>query len=286
MPEESATEAAGDRAGENPQAVSGSDSSDPAGKVAARGAESETRDGARSVSLRYRARVAFEEQRSPPVRWFLTAIQVLIVLSIVSFTVETLPDLPPSLRSALQSFEVFVIAVFTLEYLFRLWIAEHRLRFVFSFFGIVDLLVILPFYLQFAVDLRSLRVFWLFRLFRLLKLVRYTAAARRIADAFRLVYADLVIFGVGALFVFYLAAVGIYFFEHEAQPELFASVFHSFWWALATLTTVGYGDVYPITTGGRIFTFFTLIIGLGIFTVPTGLIVMALIDTRERYRDE
>ena len=104
------------------------------------------------------------------------------MLSIVGFTVETLPDLSPDFRAWLRRFEVLAISVFTFEYLLRLWIAEDRLGFVFSFFGIIDLLVILPFYLQFAVDLRSLRVFWLFRLFRLFKLVRYVDAVRRISS--------------------------------------------------------------------------------------------------------
>ena len=182
---------------------------------------------------------------------------------------------------------MFVIAVFTIEYLLRLWLSERRLAFIFSFYGLIDLLVILPFYLQLGLDLRSLRILWLFRLFRLFKLVRYVDAAKRIGDAFRLVRVDLAVFGIGALFVFYLAAVGIYFFERDAQPETFASVFHSFWWALATLTTVGYGDVYPVTVGGKIFTFFTLMIGLGVFAVPTGLITMAIVSTREaRLKDD
>ena len=233
----------------------------------------------RRRSLRQRVRESFEAQAYPPVRWFLWLIQVLIILSVIAFTVETLPTLSPATRGLLRSFEIFAIAIFTVEYLLRLWMAESRRRFVFSFFGIIDLLVILPFYLQFAVDLRSLRVFWLFRLFRLVKLVRYTEAAQRIAHAFRIVAVDLVIFGIGAVFVLYLAAVGIYYFEHDAQPEDFASVFHAFWWALATLTTVGYGDVYPITVGGKVFTFFVLMLGLGVFAVPTGLIAMAIIRT-------
>lgn len=248
--------------------------------------DDKTEAAAPPSTARERVRRIFEEQSYRSVRWFLGFIQILIVLSIVAFTVETLPDLSPTIRGYLRSFEVFAIAIFTAEYLLRLWMAESRRGFVFSFFGIIDLLVILPFYLQFAVDLRSLRVFWLFRLFRLFKLVRYVAAAKRIADSFRMVWVDLTIFGIGALFVFYLSAVGIYFFEREAQPENFASVFHSFWWALATLTTVGYGDVYPVTVGGKVFTFFTLMVGLGVFAVPTGLITMAIVNTRQEDGDK
>lgn len=233
------------------------------------------------VTLKERVRAGLLGRESRVGRAFQYLVQVLIVLSVVFFTIETLPDLSDQTRALLRQFEVFAIAVFTVEYLLRLWVAEQRLRFIFSFYGIIDLLVILPFYLQFAIDMRSLRVFWLFRIFRLFKLVRYVDAVRRIADAFRMVRVDLTVFGIGALFVFYLAAVGIYFFEREAQPEVFASVFHAFWWALATLTTVGYGDIYPVTVGGKVFTFFTLMVGLGVFAVPTGLITMAIVSTRQ-----
>ncbi|CAN0579804.1 unnamed protein product, partial [Ectocarpus sp. 12 AP-2014] len=231
--------------------------------------------------LKVRLRYLLLDEGSASGRWVQSFIQVLIVLSVIGFTVETLPDLDAAWRSALRQFEVFAIAVFTAEYVLRLWTAERRWAFVFSFHGIIDLLVILPFYLQLGMDLRSLRVFWLFRVFRLFKLARYGDAARRMAVAFRMIRVDLVVFGIGAIFVFYLAAVGIYFFERDAQPQAFASVVHAFWWALATLTTVGYGDVYPVTLGGRLFTFITLMVGLGVFAVPTGLITMAIVNTRE-----
>ncbi|MEM1141166.1 MAG: ion transporter [Pseudomonadota bacterium] len=233
-----------------------------------------------SGTFKIRLRQLLEGEGSVGARAFQLAIQLLIILSVIAFTVETLPNLTPHSRSLLRKFEVFVITVFTIEYLGRLYVAERRLRFITSFDGIIDLIVILPFYLQFAVDLRSLRVLWLFRVFRLFKLVRYANAARRIRDAFHLVRVDLAVFGVGALFVLYLSSVGIYFFERNAQPDVFASVFHSFWWALATLTTVGYGDIYPVTVGGKVFTFFILMLGLGVFAVPTGLITMAIANTR------
>ena len=92
---------------------------------------------------------------------------------------------------------------------------------------------------------------------------------------------EVVLFLCAAGIVLYLAAVGIYYFENETQPKVFASVFHSLWWAVSTLTTVGYGDVYPVTLGGKIFTFFVLLIGLGIVSVPAGLVASALSKARE-----
>jgi len=89
-----------------------------------------------------------------------------------------------------------------------------------------------------------------------------------------------VLFGCIAMILLYLSAVGIYYFENAAQPEKFKSIFHSLWWALATLTTVGYGDIYPVTAGGQFFTFFVLMLGLGVVAVPTGLIASALSQAR------
>ena len=98
--------------------------------------------------------------------------------------------------------------------------------------------------------------------------------------AFFIAKEEFVLFGFVTLILLYLTAVGIYYFENNAQPEAFKSIFHSLWWAVATLTTVGYGDVYPVTVGGRVFTFFILMIGLGIVAVPAGLLATALTQVR------
>lgn len=208
-------------------------------------------------------------------------VQALIVLSLVSFAVETLPDLSSEFRLWLRFIEVFTIAIFTMEYVVRLLLSRPRFLYAFSFFGIVDLLAILPFYIASGIDLRSLRAFRLLRLFRLLKLARYSKAMQRFHRAFLIAREELVLFGFTALIVLYLSAVGIYYFERDAQPAEFSSVFQSLWWAVSTLTTVGYGDVVPVTVGGRVFTFFVLVIGLGIVAVPTGLFASALSKTRE-----
>ncbi|MBD3672401.1 MAG: ion transporter [Planctomycetaceae bacterium] len=222
-----------------------------------------------------------ENQNTRAGKVFDLFIQVLIVVSIISFSLETIPNWPDSTKKLLDKVEIFCIAVFTAEYLSRILVADKKLKFIFSFYGLVDLLAILPAYLQVTFDLRSLRVLRLLRLFRILKLVRYSRAIRRFHLAFLLVKEELILFLTMAGVVVYLSAVGIYHFENEAQPEQFSSVPVSLWWAIVTLTTVGYGDSYPITVEGRIFTFFVLLIGLGVVAVPSGLFASALTKARE-----
>jgi voltage-gated potassium channel len=214
-------------------------------------------------------------------RAFEVVIQFLIVASLVAFSIETLPGLSLVTQWWLNAFEVFSVIVFTVEYLLRLFVAKPKRAYLFSFFGLVDLAAILPFYIASGVDLRSIRALRLLRLFRLLKLARYSAAARRFHRALLIAREEIVLFLSVALILLYLAAVGIYYFESEAQPERFGSVFHCLWWATTTLTTVGYGDAYPITPGGRLFTFLVLVIGLGVISVPAGLLASALGKARQ-----
>jgi voltage-gated potassium channel len=213
-------------------------------------------------------------------------IQGLIVLSLIEFAFETLPNLSSEWRGYLQIFEIITVAIFTIEYVLRLALCRPRFSYAFSFFGAVDLIAILPFYLATGIDLRSVRSFRMLRLFRLLKLARYSSAMQRFHRAFLIAKEELVLFGAVALIVLYLSSVGIYYFERDAQPDKFGSVFHALWWSVATLTTVGFGDVYPVTLGGRIFTFFILIVGLGIVAVPTGLFASALSRAREDEKNE
>lgn len=217
-------------------------------------------------------------------RYFAFFIQGLILVSVVTFSIETLPNLSPQTRIILQSIEWFSVIVFTLEYVLRIYVSRHKTKFIFSFFGIIDLLAILPFYLSFGVDLRSLRALRFLRLFRILKLARYNRALNHFSRAIKSAKEEILLFIFITLILIYFSAVGIYYFENEAQPQHFSSIFDSLWWAIITLTTVGYGDVYPITVGGKVFTFFILMIGLGIVAIPTGIISSALtksVDKKE-----
>ncbi len=221
-----------------------------------------------------------EQSDTPAGRAFDLSIQALIVLSLLTFTIETLPGLSPTAKRWLFGIEVGTVLIFTLEYLMRLFLADKKLKFAFSFFGLIDLLAIVPFYIAMGLDFRSVRIFRFLRLFRAFKMVRYSKAIRRFQRAFLIAREELVLFVVVTLMLLYFSAVGIYYFENEAQPDKFASVIHSLWWAVSTLTTVGYGDIYPVTTGGKVFTFLVLLMGLGIVAVPAGLLASALSKAR------
>jgi voltage-gated potassium channel len=178
-------------------------------------------------------------------------------------------------------FDIFSLVIFTIEYGVRLFLAKKKLKYALSFLGIVDLVAILPFYLSFGLDLRSVRVFRLFRILRLLKLTRYSEAMGQLSRAILSIREELILYISLTITFIYLAASGIYFFENPVQPDKFQSVFHSMWWAVATLTTVGYGDIYPVTVGGRIFTFFILMLGLGLVAVPSGLLASAFSNVKK-----
>ena len=203
-------------------------------------------------------------------------IQFLILISVITFSVETIPTLKPETRSILRTIEVVSVIIFTIEYVLRIYMSDKKLSFIFSFYGIIDFLAILPFYLAFGIDLRSLRALRFLRLFRIFKLVRYNKALKHFSRAIKSAKEQIILFIFITLLLIYFSAVGIYYFENEAQPEHFSSIFDSLWWSIITLTTVGYGDVYPITVGGKVFTFVILMIGLGIVAIPTGIISSAL----------
>lgn len=225
----------------------------------------------------------FSESSSGTARYFDIFIQFLIILSVVTFTVDTLPNLSPSIEEILDSIEIFTISVFTIEYLLRLYVAERKLKFIFSFYGLIDLIAIAPYFIFAGADMRSLR---LFRILRIFKFFRYSRAIDLFKESFKIVKDELMIFGTTAMILLYLSGVGIYYFENDAQPLAFKSVFDGLWWSLSTLTTVGYGDIYPITVGGKFFTFIVLVLGLGIVGVVTGLMASGMNEARRKHSNK
>ena len=198
-----------------------------------------------------------------PSRAFDVAIRVLIALNVVAVVVETIPAVEAAVGPWLHAFDLGSVLVFSVEYLLRVWSAREdpryprpilgRLRFAVTPLALVDLLAVIPFWLPFlGIDLRILRGARLFRLFRILKIVRYSRALQTFGRVFRRKAEELVLTFALVGFLLLIASLLLYYVEHEAQPETFASVPAAMWWGIVTLTTVGYGDVYPITVAGRL----------------------------------
>lgn len=206
------------------------------------------------------------------------AIYALICASAVVIALETMPDLSMRTNAWLVGTEIVILVLFLIEYALRLTCSENPLKYAFSFWGIVDFLAVIPALVFLLPDFATIRAIRLLRILRLLKLFKANRALDRISKALNKAKAEFAIFFFIACVALYLAAVGIYHFEHEAQPDGFSSIPESLWWAIATFTTVGYGDVYPITAGGRIFTGLVMLIGIGIIAVPAGLVTAALTE--------
>ncbi len=182
--------------------------------------------------------------------------------------------------------DVAYVAVifFAFEYVIRVWTASDKRKYIFSFFGIIDLLAVvigiaaLP---QFT----SLRLFRLLQLVRLLRLAHFSETLADLGRAFSLMREEIVLFFSLTGLVLFLAAFGAYHFEHETQPEQFSHMGDALWWAVATLTTVGYGDIYPVTIGGKIMTAVVVMCGLGIVAAPAGIVAQAMATALREKRE-
>jgi voltage-gated potassium channel len=224
-------------------------------------------------------------------------IVVLVLLNVASNILASMLDFYAAHRERLSIFEMVSTLIFTVEYGARLWSCVEsddsryraplrgRLRYAMTPIMLIDLLAILPFYLMLwtTLDLLFLRVF---RLFRIFKLTRYSPAMgmlmtvlRREARSF-----GAAMFILGVIMVF--AASGIYLVEHRHQPEAFGSIPAAMWWAVATLTTVGYGDVTPVTPLGKLFGASITIVGVGMVALPAGILASAFSDELRKRREE
>ena len=222
------------------------------------------------------------------------ALVVLIVVNILSVVLESVESMNVRFGALFEYIEIFSVAVFTLEYMVRLWVCPEdpiegadpnpRLKHMRSPMAVIDILAILPFYLTylFAIDLRFLRVL---RLLRILKLTRYSSAMTMLLDVFK-EEASAFFAGFFILMVLLiLAASGAYLAEHQVQPVKFGSIPAAMWWSMATLTTVGYGDVTPVTVAGKVFGACVTIVGIGMAALPAGILANGLATQLNRKRE-
>ena len=229
---------------------------------------------------------------------FDTSIMVLIILSIIQIILESFQNINRSYGDFFRYFEIFTVIIFTAEYLLRVWVADlkypelskgkARLKFILSPMGMIDLVAILPFYLPFIFkfDLRFIRILRVVRLLRIFKLNRYTRALTLVGSIFYEKRSEL---GLTILVTFILLLISstiMYNLENEVQPNKFPDILSTFWWAIATLTTVGYGDVFPVTAMGKIISGVIALLGIGLVALPTGIISAGFIEKMEANKEE
>ena len=222
-------------------------------------------------------------------RAFDVAILTLIFLNVLAAILGTVPSIEAAAGAFLSWFEAVSVAIFTLEYVARVWACTSderyarpmlgRLRFVVTGMLLIDLLVILPSYLPLlGLDLRSLRVLRLMRLLRIAKVARYYSALRLIKRVFIAKKEELILTSAILALLLVIASSVLYYCEYLEQPEAFSSIPATMWWAIATLTTVGYGDIYPQTGLGRLFASIIAVLGIGMFALPTGILGAGFVE--------
>ena len=224
---------------------------------------------------------------------FDSTILTLIVFSVLSVFICTF-SIPDWLFRILIRIEFVSIIIFTAEYALRIWTANlvypelspvrARIRYITSPMAIIDLISILPFILPIlhTYNLVGVRVFRLVRLLRIFKLNRYSDALAAIGEVFRSKSQQMIASVFFVFMILILASLLIYYAEHDAQPDQFANAFSGLWWAVATLTTVGYGDIYPITPLGRFLGAIIAILGIGMVAVPTSILSAGFMETLEK----
>ena len=230
-------------------------------------------------------------------RIFDISLMSLIMLNVCLVIADTF-TLRENLLKIFSHIETVSVIIFTIEYILRVWTADllypekkyftAKLKYIFSFLAIIDFLAIIPFYLPFIIpiDLRVLRMLRIIRLFRIFKINRYTDALSNIFKVFKDKKHELLSSIFVVLLLMIVAAVLMYNIENSAQPEVFKNAFDALWWALATLTTVGYGDIYPVTIMGKVLSAIIALLGIGLVAVPTGIISAGFIETISEEKNE
>ena len=225
-------------------------------------------------------------------RVFTVFMSVLILVNVAFVLFDTLSHEPGILKTSARPVEVVSVAIFTAEYLLRLWTADllypestparARLRYVMSGMAIVDLLSILPFYLPGSLDLRILRILRLVRLVRVFKLGRYNTAMGIVGRVLKRA-APALVSAISVIFLMVIVwAVLMYYVENDAQPEQFTSAFQGLWWAISTITTVGYGDITPVTVLGKILGAMIELSGVALVAIPTGIVSAEYMNELDR----
>lgn len=216
---------------------------------------------------------------TPAGKAFDVSLLILILASITILMLESVQEINTRWKSSFFILDWIITGLFTIEYLLRIWTTERRRRYILSFYGLIDLFAILPTYLSLifvgSQALAAIRVLRLLRVFRVLKLVQFMGAASKLKAALKTSFQKIIVF----LFFIIIVSVfvGTLMFMIEGREHGFTSIPRSIYWAIVTLTTVGYGDIAPQTTVGQLLAMVLMIMGYGVIAVPTGLVTADLV---------
>ena len=231
-------------------------------------------------------------------KYFDLFIIILILLNIVALMLDTVKAIHTVYGVYLAAFEDFSILIFTVEYFLRLWsIVEDkrfsqpvsgRIRFAFTPMALIDLFSFLPALLFLPFDLRFLRIVRIFRVIRLFKIIRYLKAVQVINQVIKSKRADLIVSFAFVVIMLVIVSFIMFYAEHTTQPDKFSSVPQTMWWAMETLTTVGYGDIYPVTPLGQFLGGLIAILGIGLIAIPTGIIAAGYLEeiSKKKYEGD
>ena len=214
------------------------------------------------------------EADTPAGKWFDIALLIFILASVCSVMIESVKGLPEEVYSVLRTAEWIITILFTIEYILRIICIQNPRHYLFSFYGIIDFLSIMPLYLSFVLSgssvLVTVRALRLLRVFRILKITRYIGESRRLRAALQHSKPKILIFLFAVLIVSVIAGTLMYLVEGD--NSCFTSIPRGIYWAIVTLTTVGFGDITPVTPLGQFIASILMILGYGIIAVPTGIV--------------
>lgn len=225
-------------------------------------------------------------------------IIILILLNVTAVMLETVNTIHNAYEGFFKIFDTVSVLIFTVEYLLRVWSCtvhpqyKHpvigRLKYMISTDAIIDLLAILPFYIHVIVglDLRVLRILRLLRFLRLFQLTAYMRAAKMVKSVFTSRASELKLSIILISFLIIISASLLYFAEHNAQPRVFSSIPATLWWAVVTITSVGYGDMIPITITGKILTGIVTMFGFAVFALPAGIITAGFLEEMRKIKNK
>ena len=221
-------------------------------------------------------------------RKFEATSLTLIGVSLVSMSLETLPGLGEPVRRYLGWLEIAITILFTIEYALRIY-ADRR--YVTSAWGCIDVLAILPVWLGFAFPWawdgsQALRMLRLVRVFRIFGLGKLGVTARALGVALGQARTEIVVSISGSALVMYVSSMLVFYAERAAQPDAFKSVFHAMWWSVSTFTTVGYGDIYPVTASGKLFATLTMLVGIAMFGAIAGIMTNVMLTMATRLSED